>query len=49
MPSPVTLTCIRCTKPFITDATSPAARDQICLSCYFGPELEDITGESRPP
>jgi len=40
MPNPITITCIRCSRPFVTDAASPAARDQICLSCYFGPELD---------
>ena len=49
IPNPVTITCIRCTKPFVTDATSPAAKDRVCLDCYFGPELAVITGETPGP
>jgi hypothetical protein len=49
IPNPITVTCIRCTEPFITDASSPAARDRICLDCYFGPELAVITGQTPGP
>jgi hypothetical protein len=44
IPNPITITCIRCTKPFSTDASSPAAKDRICPDCYFGPELAVVTG-----
>ena len=49
IPNPITLTCIRCTKPFVTDADSRAAKDRICLCCYFGPELAVILGETPGP
>jgi hypothetical protein len=36
IPDPITIDCIRCCQAFVCDATSPAARDQTCLSCDPG-------------
>jgi hypothetical protein len=37
IPDPITITCARCGQAFVCDATSPAARDQTCISCDLGP------------
>jgi hypothetical protein len=42
IPNPITINCTGCGTAFITDANSPAARDRLCLICYFGPSLEDV-------
>lgn len=33
IPDPITVTCTRCERPFVCDATSLAARDHICGPC----------------
>jgi membrane-associated phospholipid phosphatase len=43
IPDPIAIICTRCGQAFVCDATSPAARDQRCLSCGLGPAGEDLS------